>query len=100
MLKTLRLLLPVMALMFGLGLTTANAAPAASSLTPLKSAAGTTSLAEKTYWVKRCHRVRRYRGHYGRVVCRRVWVRPYRQHYRSYGRSHRRGHYRTYRRYR
>lgn len=86
---SLKVLAPVAALIVGLAISTAEAAPAGSGLAPLKNAPEASSLAEKTYWVRRCYRT--YRG----VRCRRVWVKPH--HYRPY-KSYRRHHY--YRRHR
>lgn len=90
--KTLKYLLPAAILAIGLAATGAEAAPAGAGLAPLGSAPEASTMAEKTYWVRKCHRAR-----YGRVVCHRVWVAPrkhYRKHHRHYGRPH---HHRRYR---
>lgn len=84
---SLKLLAPAALLIAGLAISSAEAAPAGSGLVPLKNAPEASSLAEKTYWVRRC-----YRTYYG-VRCRRVWVAP-RRHYRPYR------HYRTHKHYR
>ena len=81
---SLKVLAPAALLVAGLFVSTAEAAPAGSGLAPLKGAPEATNLAEKTYWVRRCHRTR-----YG-LRCHRVWVKPYRHH----------RHYRPYRHYR
>lgn len=89
----LKVLAPAALLVAGLAISSAEAAPAGSGLVPLKSASeASSSIAEKTRWVRRCYRT--YRG----VRCRRVWVKPYRS-YRPY-KHHRRYHHRHYRRYR
>ena len=80
---TMKALVPAAALLVaGLTVSTAEAAPAGAGLAPLNSTAEAASLAEKTYWVRRCHRTR-----YG-LRCHRVWVKPHRP-YRPY-RHHRR----------
>jgi|LNFM01.1.fsa_nt_gb hypothetical protein len=78
----------------GLAVTSAEAAPAGAGLVPLNSAVESAPIAQKTHWVRRCHRTR-----YGSVRCHRVWVKP--RHYRPYGhyRPHR-GYHRPHRHYR
>lgn len=80
---SLKALAPAALLVAGLAITSAEAAPAGAGLAPLNSVAESTSIAEKTYWVRRCYRTR-----YGSLRCHRVWVKPYHKH----------RHYRYYRR--
>ncbi|MGE0767529.1 MAG: hypothetical protein AB7L90_13780 [Hyphomicrobiaceae bacterium] len=90
----LKVLAPVALLVAGLLVSTAEAAPAGSGLAPLKNAPEASTLAEKTYWVRKCHRT--YHG----LRCHRVWVKPHhhRHHYRPY--KHYRHHsYRHHRRH-
>jgi hypothetical protein len=77
--KALRTLAPAALLVAGLAVTSAEAAPAATGLTPLKTLPEASSVVEKTYWVVRCHRNR-----YGVKHCHRVWVKPH--HHRHYRR--------------
>jgi hypothetical protein len=79
---SLKVLAPAALLIAGLAVTSAEAAPAGSGLAPLGNAPEAASVAEKTYWVRRCYRVR-----HG-VRCHRVWVKPHRWHrpYRHYRR--------------
>lgn len=87
-----KLLAAAALLVVGLAVSGAEAAPAGSGLAPLKSVPeASSSLVEKTYWVRRCYYTR-----YGRR-CHRVWVKPHR-HYRPY-KYYRHRHYRHYRRY-
>jgi len=83
---SLKVLAPAALLVAGLAVSSAQAAPAGSGLAPLKNAPEASSLAEKTYWVRKCYR----RGY--RTYCHRVWVKPHRYH-----RPHR--HYRHHRRH-
>lgn len=77
--SVLKAILPAAALLVGAAVTSAEAAPAGSGLAPIGQSAEAGSIAEKTYWVRRCHRT--YHG----VKCHRVWVKPYRP-YRPYRR--------------
>ncbi|MEZ5818817.1 MAG: hypothetical protein R3D44_17220 [Hyphomicrobiaceae bacterium] len=83
---SLKVLAPAALLAVGLAVSSAEAAPAGSGLAPLGSAPEAKTLAEKTYWVRRCYRT--YHG----LRCHRVWVKPHRPHrpyrYRHYRRYH------------
>ncbi|MGE0700716.1 MAG: hypothetical protein AB7O57_16575 [Hyphomicrobiaceae bacterium] len=74
--RTLLKALAPAALLAGLVVSGAEAAPAGSALTPLKTLPEASSAVEKTYWVVRCH----YRHH--RKYCHRVWVGH--RHHRRY----------------
>jgi len=80
---SLKVLAPAALLVAGLAVSSAEAAPAGSGLTPLKNVPeASASLAEKTRWVRRCHRTR-----WG-VRCHRVWVGHH--HHRRHHHHHRR----------
>ncbi|MGD9802179.1 MAG: hypothetical protein AB7E81_23980 [Hyphomicrobiaceae bacterium] len=81
---SLKLLAPAALLIAGLAVSSAQAAPAGSGLTPLKSVSETSTLAEKTRWVRRCVRTR-----HG-LRCHRVWVQPRHHHHRHHRPHHRR----------
>jgi hypothetical protein len=85
---SLKVLAPAVLLAAGLAMSSAEAAPAASGLTPLKGTPEASSMAEETRWVKRC-----YRHRHG-VRCHRVWVQP--RHHRHH--HHRHHHHRHHRR--
>ena len=76
--NSIKLMLPAAAMLLGLAARSASAAPAGTGLAPLKTLPVASSAVEKTYWVKKCHKVRRH-GHW-RVVCHRVWVKPHYRH--------------------
>jgi len=90
---SLKALVAAALLVVGLAFTSAEAAPAGAGLAPLNNVAASSSIAEKTYWVRRCYRTR-----YDGVRCRRVWVKP--RHYRPYGHYRPHRHYRHHRHYR
>jgi hypothetical protein len=103
MLNALKAILGALALVIGLSLGQAEAAPAASGLAPIKAASSVGSAVEKTHYVRRCW------WSHGHRHCRRVWVAPrtYRYgyvtprygFYRPYYRHHRHYHRRHYRRW-
>lgn len=80
--KALRSLATAALLVTGLAVTSAEAAPAASGLTPLKALPEASSAVEKTYWVTKCY------WRHGHKHCHKVWVKPHRHyhHHRHYRR--------------
>lgn len=77
----------VVAAMLGLAAPAASAAPGATGLADLKSAASESTVVDKTYWTKQCWR---HNGHYH---CRNVWVSPHRFHDHHHHRHHHRHHH-------
>ncbi len=105
MMNALKAMLGALALVIGLSLSQAEAAPAASGLAPIKSASAAGSAVEAIHYTRRCW------WSHGHRHCRRVWVaprvysyglvtprygyhRPYYRHHGHYRHHHHRRHHR------